>query len=85
VSITIEDGPVEVRITGAEVTDYGVIVSWDSTEGLTYRLLYKANLTDATWLPLSEMVGAIGGITSYADRLAEQGVERRYYRVEEVE
>jgi hypothetical protein len=31
------------------------------------------------------MVGAIGGITSYADRLAEQGVERRYYRVEEVE
>jgi hypothetical protein len=85
VSITIEDGPVEVRITNAQVTDYGVIVSWASTAGVTYRLDYKANLTDSTWLPLSEMVGAIGGTTSYADRLAEQGIHRRYYRVEQVE
>ena len=85
VSITIEDEPAELRFTDTQLTEYGVILSWASTEGNTYRVLYKTSLSDPGWAPLGETVGAIGTTTSYADRLAEQGLLCRYYMVERVE
>jgi hypothetical protein len=70
-----------LRITHTKVEEDGVIVTWASVAGGTYRLLYKSAPSDSEWLPLSEDLTATGSETSYVDRVVEAGVNWRYYVV----
>ena len=74
----------ELRIVETRLDGYDVTITWTSVAGGSYRIVYKANLTDPDWQPLSEELLGIGARTTFADSLGDSGVAQRYYAVERV-
>jgi phospholipase C len=59
-------------------------VTWQSQPGLAYRVQWKANLTDATWLTITPDKTGNGAILSWTDDGTQTGSVpsgHRYYRV----
>jgi len=56
-----------------------VIVSFPTTTGFNYQLLYKTNLTDATWLPVGSPVPGNNAIQSVSDAI---NLAPRFYRLQ---
>ena len=59
-----------------------VTIVFDTIVGRSYRVDYKNNLTDATWLPLTPNVVATGVTLSVPDNIGAQ--PQRFYRIVEV-
>lgn len=57
-----------------------VTLTWPSVAGKTYRVVYKTNLSDPLWTPLSPDVPAIGTTASKSDYV----VGNRFYGVAEL-
>ncbi len=74
--ITVLDRPF---ITSIKRSNELVTVTWTSIAGTVYRLQYKTNLTDPTWLAVPGDVPASGPTASKTDNVGT--VQRRFYRV----
>ena len=57
----------------------GMKLTWHSTPGRTYRVVYRDTLTDS-WTDLSEDIVATAASTSWTDTSSNQ-VHRRFYHV----
>ena len=56
-----------------------VTVRWNALAGLRYRLLFKSNLSQATWTDLPGDITANGSTATKSDSTAAGG--QRFYRV----
>jgi hypothetical protein len=69
----------------ASIVDAGggnVAISFDTIPGRTYRVEYKNNLDDGTWLPLAPDTQATGLTLTIQDNIGAQ--PHRFYRIFEV-
>src|SRR5262249_54012015 len=62
---------------GISVAGNIVTISWTALAGQTYRVQYKDNLDDASWIDLAPDVTASGSTASTTDATVSQ----RFYRV----
>lgn len=53
-------------------------ISFNTVTGRSYGLLYKSNMTDASWLDLTNNIGGLGSIMDVDDPMADP---RRFYRL----
>lgn len=74
--ITVLSRPV---ITSIKRSNELVTITWTSIAGTVYRLQYKTNLTDPTWLSVPGDVVASGSTVSKTDNPGD--IQRRFYRV----
>jgi D-alanyl-D-alanine carboxypeptidase len=61
-------------------TNNSVALTWTTSAGLTYRVQYKTNLTDATWQTLGSDVTATN-LTAAKTDSSFGSVPRRFYRI----
>jgi hypothetical protein len=66
-------------IQSVRVDSSGALITWTALTGRTYRLQYKALLTDSTWSNSTSAVVYNGSSASARD--AATGAARRFYRV----
>ena len=60
----------------------GILLSWPSTAGQTYRVVCKTNMTGSDWTELSGPITATDSMTSWTDQTI--GSDRqRFYRIEQ--
>lgn len=78
--VTVLPPPVAM-ITGVGGTS--VSIGFDTIAGRSYRLVYKAQISDPTWLPLSAPVLAGGLSLTIEDSIGAN--TQRFYRVEQVD
>jgi hypothetical protein len=52
--------------------------TWSSGGGVTYRVLYKNNLTDPTWLAAAPDITATGTATTWTDPHSANTTQRFY-------
>ena len=62
------------------LTNNTVVLSWSASAGLTYRVQYKTNLTDAAWQTLGSDVPATNTTCFKSDALFGNAPQR-FYRV----
>jgi len=79
-SVTVLPPPVAM-ITGSDGTS--VEINFDTIPGRSYRVDYKTNITDPTWLPLNAPIPAPGTSMTITDNFA--GQTQRFYRVYQVD
>jgi len=53
-------------------------LSWASTVGKTYRIMYKAALNDSSWTQIGSDITATAASTSYVDTTSSQANQRFY-------
>jgi len=71
---------VDLNVSSLNSTPNGTTLGWSSIPGLTYRLQYKNNLTDAVWTDLPGDVTASGTTVLKTD--ATSGTNStRFYRI----
>jgi len=75
---TKADSVLAVRLAGRDANG-GVQLRWPALPGRTYRIEYKAELTDSAWIPLPQGIVAESLAGSYAADPNE--ASRRFYRV----
>ena len=78
--VTVLPPPVAM-VTSANGTT--VSIAFDTIAGRSYRLVYKAQISDPTWLPLSAPVLAGGLSLTIEDTIGANA--QRFYRVEQVD
>lgn len=66
-----------VRMTAKRVGN-SIELSFPAQVGVNYEVLYKTNLTDATWQVLTTVKGSLAGQASVTDAI---GAAAKYYRV----
>lgn len=69
------------KIVDALHLGYGLVLTWTSEPGLTYRVVARDGFGDSTWEPLSEGILAGGLRTSWLDPVSTM-VSARLYSVE---
>ncbi len=67
-------------ISNLAFTPNGGQVTWSTIVGLSYRLVYKDNLTDSQWLPASPEIVAFGDNLTWTDETAGAS-SRRFYSI----
>jgi fibronectin type 3 domain-containing protein len=75
--------PPDTQLLAADVSGTSLLISWGSTAGGVYQLLYKADLSKPVWTPLSSNITAIDTVTSYTDSITNSA--SRVYRVEKLQ
>jgi hypothetical protein len=73
----IDSGPIVLTLGIASPGE--VVVSWNSVSNLTYRLIYKDNVTDAEWTNLPPDITATGPISSVTNSVGSQ--PQRFYQI----
>ncbi len=68
-------------VEGARVSNGVSRVVWDSVEGVTYHVAWKASLTDAVWTALSSLPGATGETQTVVFDNTVSNAPVRFYRV----
>ncbi|HET7625233.1 MAG TPA: hypothetical protein VFM25_08205, partial [Verrucomicrobiae bacterium] len=56
----------------------GPTLSWASTNGASYRIAYKNNLSDPTWTFLPDTFNSTGAVTSWIDT---EKLPQRFYQI----
>jgi hypothetical protein len=64
----------------AQLTAEGLLLTWNSKPGTTYRVLTATNLQNNYWIDSSGTVPAVGAVTSWTDPDISSN-QRRFYRV----
>ncbi|MBE0544980.1 MAG: hypothetical protein IH623_26885 [Verrucomicrobia bacterium] len=77
-TLTITNPPVPA-ITGVELTNGWAVITWKAMAGLNYRLQYKGELADASWLDETPDVPATGPTASGTNVVGD--ATHRFYRV----
>ncbi|HEY9173042.1 MAG TPA: hypothetical protein VI136_12215, partial [Verrucomicrobiae bacterium] len=72
--------PTAPRILNIAMSAAGARVTWNTSPGVAYRLVYKDNLSDSQWLPASPDVLAFGEQLSWLDETAS-AASRRFYSI----
>ncbi len=68
-------------VTAEGSASTGLVLSWPSAEGISFRVLYSETLS--SWTPVTTVTGQPGQDTAaWTAPPAEEGVLRRFYRVE---
>jgi hypothetical protein len=87
VNITVTEDPnpspsdTPPTIVDAQYLGYGLVLTWTSEPGASYRILVKDGFEAVSWTPISEEILAAGLRTSWLDPVAAT-VGGRLYRVE---
>jgi hypothetical protein len=84
VSNAIPNADSEIPITAVTRTTSTYTISWQSQFGLAYRVQFKDNLTDQTWLSTTPDKTGTGGVLTWTDDGTQTGsppATHRYYRV----
>ena len=68
------------QFTYIKRTNSTINLTWSTVSGLSYQLLYTANLAPNVWTNLGSSITASGPSTSYTDTIGT--TQRRFYRVE---
>jgi hypothetical protein len=77
-AVVVTEPPVPVILSLA-VSNGTALITWSTVLGESYRLQYKNDLSDPSWLDISPVAEADGDSLMRADDIS--GVSRRYYRV----
>ncbi|MDB6034265.1 MAG: hypothetical protein JWM16_4603 [Verrucomicrobiales bacterium] len=72
-----------LRFSGLSFQNGSVHLTWGTIPGRTYRVLYKDELANSSWLPLGGNVPALGATATASDSLPAGA--HRFYRIERVE
>ena len=78
------DAQIPIKSVTHTATTATITITWQSQSGLAYRVQWKNNLTDATWLSITPDITGTGGILSWTDNGSQTGTVpsvQRYYRV----
>ena len=68
------------QILGLSGTAFGgITINWSAVSGATYRVQFKASLTDSNWAPLMPDTLATGSTATFVDH--PNGAAQRFYRV----
>jgi hypothetical protein len=78
----LSDGPIRPAFLGIERLPTGELsLTWQTLIGKTYRIEFKAALSDPAWVPLGDYV-AFGDTLTIRDPV---GAAQRFYRIERVD
>jgi hypothetical protein len=55
-------GPI---VTGSSLGGYGMMITWDSEEGMNYVVVWKSSFTETNWKVVSPVITAIGPYSSW--------------------
>lgn len=80
----IPNADAQIPIKSVTRTAAAITITWQSQSGLPYRVQWKNNLTDVTWLSITPDKTGTGGILSWTDDGTQTGTApstQRYYRV----
>jgi hypothetical protein len=69
--------PLNIQISGTSL-----LLAWPTTEGQTYQLEYKTDLTDPTWTPLGNPLTGTGGTLTTTNNL--DGASQLFFRLQVV-
>ena len=70
--------PPAPAIVGLVHGSYGVVITWASEPGESYRVLYKNRADDPQWIDVSGDLAATGPKTTWADTDAQEAHQRFY-------
>jgi hypothetical protein len=82
-SAAIAIGGNTIRPASFNVARTGPTMTWNSTSGKVYRVVYKNNLSDAQWTPVGTNITATGSLSSFVDTTAG-GRSQRFYALAQV-
>jgi hypothetical protein len=74
--------PASTSITSFTASPSGKLITWGSSSGSVYRVVYKSNLSQTNWTDLSSDIMTTGTQTSWLD--TNFAVPSRFYRVRSV-
>lgn len=77
-----ESGDGAPAVSSMLVTPSGLVMEWEAVPGTIYRILYKDDLSDPSWLVLDEF--EVGGSSGYFVDVTSRSVAVRFYRLEVV-
>jgi len=77
VPATVSSGPITLK---AAFSGGNIMISFQTQNGSSYQLLYKNNLSDATWTALGSAINGNGSVQSVTDANTATG-GHRFYRV----
>jgi hypothetical protein len=77
-SILLNFTPTLPSIQSVSADATSTTISWNAANGANYQVQYKTNLSEANWLPLTNITGA-GTVISITDE--HGGDPLRFYRL----
>ena len=80
VTYTVPGDGGQPQLSDLQMTTQGMEMRWVSTPGTTYRILYKNDLSEASWQVLDQVLA--GGSSIYWVDSTAAAAPRRFYRIE---
>ena len=62
------------------LSPFGLTLTWPSTPGAVFQVLYKVNVSDNNWMPLTSDLTATNEVMSWTDKAVDKSATR-FYRI----